>query len=137
MTFLELCPCKPMLHIVTFSDAKLSLTYSELKFTPKISEPPVYLNLIIYHGQTPYMGSVDNSQSSRCVFSKVCSSRILTFLRSEISRSLSCEGIAMSSSCVSVSNLTLPYSDNFTSPVSCCNMFLDHGENVSSLCTPP
>ena len=42
---------------------------------------------------------------------------------------LSCEGIVISSSSVGVSNSTLPSSDNFTSPVSCCNMFLEHGEN--------
>ena len=50
---------------------------------------------------------------------------------------LSCEGIAISSSSVGVSNSTFPSSDSFNSSVSYCNMFLDHGEKISSLCTPP
>ena len=74
------------------------------------------------------MGSVGSSQYSRCVFSKFSSSRLSIFGKSEISLSQSCEGIVISSSSISVSNLTLPSSDNFTSPVSCCDMFLDHAE---------
>ena len=55
-------------------------------------------SLPVCRGRAPCMGSVGSSQSSRCVFSKVCSSRISTFRKSEISLSLSCEGIVISSS---------------------------------------
>ena len=76
-----------------------------------------------------------------CIFDKVCSSRISESGISGTSLFLSCEGIVVlvvvSSSSMGVSNSTLPSSDSFTSPISCCNIFLDHGENFSSLCTPP
>ena len=83
------------------------------------------------------MGSVGSGQSSRCVFDKVCSSRISEFGISGTFSYLSCEGIVTSSSSVGVSNSTLPSSDYITLPVSCCNMFLNDGDNFSSLCTSP
>ena len=81
--------------------------------------------------------SLGSSQSSRCVFDKVFSSRISESGTSGTSLFLSCEGIVISSSSVGVSNATLPSSDAFNSPVYCCIIFLVHGENFSSLCTPP
>ena len=85
------------------------------------------LSLPVCRGRAPCMGSVGSSQSSRCVFDKVCSSRISESGISGTYLYLSCEGIVISSSSVGVSNSTLPSSD----------MFLNHGEKFSSLCTPP
>ena len=94
-------------------------------------------SLRVCRGRAPCRCSFGSSQSSRCVFDKVCSSRISESGTSETSLFLSCEGIVISSSSVGVLNLTLPSSDTFNSPVSCCTIFLVHGENLSSLCTPP
>ena len=74
------------------------------------------------------MGSLGSSQSSRCVFDKVCLSWISEFGISGTSLYLSCEGIVISSSSVGVSNSTLPSADSFTS-----RLFFF----LSSLCTPP
>ena len=86
-------------------------------------------SLPVCRRRAPCMVSVGNSQSSRWVFDKVCSSRI-----SEIG--ISGTFLYLSSSSVGVLNSTLPSSDSITSSVSCCNMFLNHRENFSSLCAP-
>ena len=65
-------------------------------------------SLPVCRGRAPCMGSVGSSQSSRCVFNKVCSSRILEIGISGTFLYLSCEGIVTSSSTVRVSNSTLP-----------------------------
>ena len=68
-------------------------------------------SLPVCRGRAPCRCSLGGSQSSRCVFDKVCSSRISESGTSETSLFLSCEGIVISSSSVGVSNSTLPSSD--------------------------
>ena len=57
-------------------------------------------SLPVCRGRAPCRGSVGSSQSSRCVFDKVCSSRISESGKSGTSLFLSCEGIVTSSSSV-------------------------------------
>ena len=93
-------------------------------------------SLPVCRGRAPCRGSIGSSQSSRCVFDKVCSSWISISGKSGTSLFLSYEGIVTSSSSVGVQKSTFPYSDSFKSPVSCLIIFLTHRRIFSSLCTP-
>ena len=72
-------------------------------------------SLPVFRGRAPCRGSVGSSQSSRCVFDKVCSSRISISGKSGTSLFLSCEGIVTSSSSVGVPNSTSPVASFFHS----------------------
>ena len=82
-----------------FSAASLTAVFSEASLSAGLSITGGH-SLPVCRGRAPCMGSVGSSQSSRCVFSKVCSSRISKSGLSETSLFLSCEGIVISSSSV-------------------------------------
>ena len=96
-------------------------------------------SLLVCHGRAPCMGSLGSRQSSRCVFDKVCSSRISLSGKSRIFLFLSCEGIVIFLLSVGVPGSTVPSSDSFKPPFSCCIIILAHRTffSFSSLCTPP